>query len=159
MPDFQYREATVDDLPAMARIRAEDWETEEYWMNRISGYLTGDHNPQQALGPRIIYVALDGEVIAGFIAGHLTQRYACSGELEWINVIESYKRKGIASNLFRLLASWFIFHKAYRVCVDVDPTNLNARKFYKRHSATELNKYWLVWDDIRGIRGEEKDFG
>jgi hypothetical protein len=36
--------------------------------------------------PRVSYVAFEQGLIVGFIAGHLTRRYGCDGELEWINV-------------------------------------------------------------------------
>ena len=143
-----YREANKSDIPTISKIRAAIWESEDFWNNRISGYLNGEHNPQQALKPRIIYVALDGDKIVGFIAGHLTRRYECNGELEWVNVIEEYQKKGIASKLLGLLASWFIVQKSYCICVDVDPANTIARNFYKRLGATDLNKHWLVWEDI-----------
>ncbi|HEY0433326.1 MAG TPA: GNAT family N-acetyltransferase, partial [Chitinophagaceae bacterium] len=71
--------------------------SEAYWMHRLSGYLAGTHNPQQALPPRILYVASIEEQIVGFIAGHLTKRHACAGELQWIDVLEHHRRSGIAS--------------------------------------------------------------
>jgi hypothetical protein len=71
----------------MSRIRATEWGAEEYWVNRITGYLDGTHNPQKALPQRVIYVAIQEESVVGFIAGHLTERFHCDGELEWINVV------------------------------------------------------------------------
>jgi GNAT superfamily N-acetyltransferase len=143
-----YREAEKSDVAAMARIRAAEWETEEYWTARISGYMECKLHPQQALMPRVTYVALDGDSIVGFISGHLTRRYKCDGELEWINVIPERRGSGISSELFRRLAAWFVWQKASRICVDVEPANTAARRFYMRHGAGELNKHWLVWNDI-----------
>ena len=54
---------------AMARIRTEGgWEggTSE---DRMARYLAGEHHPQHALPPRIIYVALQGDSLVGYIAG------------------------------------------------------------------------------------------
>src|SRR5580698_7715360 len=102
-----YREATLADVPGMAQVRAGDWESEEYWRERIPFYLTGQSHPRQALGPRIAFVCLDDDVVAGFIAGHLTQRFGCDGELEWISVRPQYRRHRVASGLLRLLAGWF----------------------------------------------------
>jgi len=87
MRPVHYRLAEKSDIPAIARIRAAEWETEEYWRVRISRYLNCELHPQQALMPRVSYVALEAESLVGFIAGQLTRRYACDGELEWINVI------------------------------------------------------------------------
>jgi GNAT superfamily N-acetyltransferase len=154
-PVLQYRQAIISDIPAMAGIRAAVWGTEEYWHDRISGYLAGTHHPQQALAPRIIYVASENDTITGFIAGHLTRRYNCTGELEWINIVPQHQKKGIAGSLIKLLASWFIHQNSFRVCVDVDPGNTIARNFYKQHGATDLNEHWLVWEDIRIVNQPE----
>ena len=104
--------------------------------------------------PRINYVALEGESLVGFVAGHLTRRYACHGELQWINVVPEWRGKEIASELLRRLAAWFAEQKASRICVDVDPANTAARRFYTRHGAEDLNPHWLVWNDIKVVLGE-----
>ena len=148
-----YRDADKSDVPAMARIRAEEWETEEYWRVRISRYLDRELHPQQALMPRVIYVALEGDSVVGFIAGHLTRRHVCDGELEWINVIPARRGSRVALELLRLLAAWFVERKASRICADVDPANTAARRFYTRHGARNLNQHWLVWNDIKVVLG------
>ena len=154
MLTVEYRQACRSDVPAMAHIRAAEWGEEEYWRERIRGYLDGEHHPQQALMPRVIYVALEGDALVGFIAGHLTRRYACEGELEWINVVPGNRGNGTAAELLRLLAQWFMEHKARRICVDVDPANSAARGFYRKHGATDLNRQWLVWDDISMVMAD-----
>lgn len=153
MSTVYYRRADKSDIPAMARIRAAEWGSDEYWRTRISRYLDCELHPQQALMPRISYVSLEDHSLAGFIAGHLTRRYGCDGELEWINVIPECRGTGIASGLLRLLAAWFVEQKASRICVDVDPTNAAARRFYTRHGAEYLNEHWLVWNDIKVVLG------
>jgi ribosomal protein S18 acetylase RimI-like enzyme len=145
----EYRQADESDVPAMAQIRAAEWGIEECWKNRILGYMRCELHPQQALKPRIIYVALQGVSMVGFIAGHLTTRYGCDGELQWINVVAENRSSGTASELLRILAKWFVQQGKLRICVDVDPANLRARKFYMKHGAEELNKHWLVWNDIK----------
>lgn len=135
----------------MARIRAAEWETEEYWINRISAYLAAELHPQQALKPRAGYVSYKESSLIGFVAGHLTRRHSCDGELEWINVIPEHRGSGVASELLRLLAGWFVSQSAFRICVDVQPENIAARKFYKRNGAEELNTHWLVWPDIGAV--------
>jgi ribosomal protein S18 acetylase RimI-like enzyme len=149
-----YRQVERSDIPALARIRAKEWETEEYWKIRISRYLDCETHPQQALTPRAIYTALEGDTFVGFIAGHLTHRHSCDGELEWINVIPERRGSGIASGLLRHLAAWFVTQKASRICVDVDPANAAARRFYQRHGADNLNEHWLVWNSINIVLGE-----
>jgi ribosomal protein S18 acetylase RimI-like enzyme len=146
-----YRPSQAADIPAMARIRAREWGSFDYWTSRIAGYLEGESNPQRALPPRTCYVAVDESSVVGFVAGHLTRRYDCEGELEWINVIPERRGAGIASELLRLLAGWFVEQKALRVCVDVEPSNAVARAFYARHRAETLNEHWLVWNDISKV--------
>jgi GNAT superfamily N-acetyltransferase len=144
-----YRPSESADVAAMARIRAAEWGGVEYWEQRISGYLAAERNPRHALAARACYVAMHESGLAGFAAGHLTRRYGCDGELEWINVIPEWRGTGVATGLFRLLANWFIQQKAFRVCVDVEPSNTTARAFYARNGAEKLNRHWMVWNDIR----------
>jgi ribosomal protein S18 acetylase RimI-like enzyme len=151
MPALQYRQATESDIPTLAKIRSGNWGTEEFWNSRIEGYFRGQTHPQHALIPRIMYAVEDGGAIIGFIAGHLTTRYHCHGELQWIDVIPEYRRKGAASGLLKLLASWFVERSARKICVDVDPANMIARNFYRSNGAEDLNEHWLVWEDITVI--------
>src|SRR5882724_6461313 len=116
MTSLNYRAADLSDVPAMARLRALEWETEAYWTGRISGYLRREVNPQLSLQARAIYVALDGVALVGFAAGHLTRRYGCEGELEWINVAPERRGAGVAAGLLRTLAAWFVEQGVHRVC-------------------------------------------
>src|SRR5580693_5117995 len=151
MPAVHYRQIERSDIPAMARIRAAEWESETYWNDRISRYLDCELHPQHALMTRVIYVASEGDSLVGFIAGHLTRRHKCDGELEWINVIPERRGSGAASGLLRLLAAWFVEQKALRICVNVDPANTAAQRFYRKHGAETLNEHWLVWNNITAV--------
>lgn len=159
MKPLLYREARDSDIPAMARIRAAEWETEEYWQRRISAYLRGELHPRDALRPRISYVCCDQDSLVGFIAGHLTRRHSCQGEVEWINVVPACRGNGIASELLRRLAAWFVEQKATRVCVDVEPSNSIARRFYAGHGAEDLKPHWMVWDDIKLVLEKPRPSG
>src|SRR5690242_11435475 len=76
-----FREATSIDVRAMEQCRMEDPEAGEA-DRRMAAYLDGRHHPGQALAPRVAYVAeVEGRVV-GYIAGHLTRRYSCGGELQ-----------------------------------------------------------------------------
>lgn len=149
MPEIVYRQAIKDDIPVLAALRSANWENQVYWKERIAAYMDGTHHPQQALLPRVVFVAGDDEKIIGFIAGHLTRRYQCDGELEWIDVDMAYRRQGIASALIKLLAAWFIERQAYKICID--PGNAAARKFYNANGAVALNDHWMFWNDIRMV--------
>lgn len=144
-----YREASKSDVSAMARIRAASWGDEEYWKKRILGYMECEIHPRQALHPRVSFLATEEEAVVGLIAGHLTQRHACQGELEWIDVVAARRGSGIAYGLLTRLAQWFVKQNALRICVDVQPSNAVARRLYRKHGAEDLNPHWMVWKDIR----------
>lgn len=148
MSRIRYREGSATDVTEMAQIRAEGGWTggaSAEWMAR---YLAGTHHPQRARAARRVYVADDGRRIVGFVAGHLTDRFDCDGELQWLYVIPARRGGEIASELLRHLAEWFLENQAQRICVNVDSENRIARRFYERRGARALNQHWLVWDDV-----------
>jgi ribosomal protein S18 acetylase RimI-like enzyme len=154
MSTILYRQAEPVDIPAMGRLRAQRASREEYWTDRITRYFEGEHNPQMALPPRIGYVAVEGETVIGLITGHLSRRYSCDGEVQWIHVAPEHRRSGVASELLRLLARWFVAQNAFKICVDVDPSNEAGLRFYMKHGASVLNPHWLIWNDIRVVAEE-----
>ncbi|HJZ72988.1 MAG TPA: GNAT family N-acetyltransferase [Vicinamibacterales bacterium] len=143
---LQYRRATVADVPRMARSRESD-ATAGPADPRMAAYLDGRHHPRLALEPRVAYVALEGDAVVGYIAGHLTTRYDCDGELQYLFVAREHRRQGVASALLRLLRGWFGEHHAVRICVDVEPGNVAGRAFYAANGATPLNSGWLVFTE------------
>ena len=145
--ELTFREATVADVPSLMRSRAADpeWGPAD---PRTALYLEGKHHPQYALPPRSVFAAWKGEFVVGYIAGHLTERFNCQGELQYLWVAIDHRRSGVANRLFQLQALWFVEQNAFRVCVDVLPDNAQARSFYLRNGAEELNPNWLVWNDI-----------
>jgi GNAT superfamily N-acetyltransferase len=148
MPAIIIRSATDCDIPAMVDLRAREWETAAYWQTRITAYLSGQLSPQQALPARAAFVAAAPDArVVGFVAGHLTKRFACDAELEWLNVAESHRGQGLAGRLVAAMATWFIAQNAIRVCVD--PGTALARRLYARLGTQPLNPHWLYWPDIR----------
>jgi GNAT superfamily N-acetyltransferase len=93
-----------------------------------------------------MWMASDGQSPIGYVAGHLTRRFGCDGELQWIYVVPQYRRTQVGSKLLGFLAGWFLERGAHRICVDVGDDE--ARAFYKRHRAVELNRHWMVWNNI-----------
>ena len=142
------REAVPDDVPTMAQIRAAGAWTGGAAADVMARYLAGEHHPQHALAPRAMFVAVYGESLLGFIAGHHTRRFECRGELQWLFVPVEQRGTGLADRLFERMALWFASHEAVHVCVNVEPRNIAARRFYARHGARDLNSYWMVWSDI-----------
>jgi RimJ/RimL family protein N-acetyltransferase len=141
------RPATPADIPHMAAIRALEWETESFWTRSITLYLTGEHSPREALRDRAAFVALVGDELIGFVAGHRTRRHSCDGELQWLNIAPTHRGRGIADQLIARMGEWFVEQNAFRICVDVQPQNLAARKVYARCGAVPLNPHWMVWED------------
>jgi hypothetical protein len=60
---ISYREAAMPDIPALAGIHSKNGGSETFWNNRITGYINCTHHPQQALKPRIIYIAMEEQKI------------------------------------------------------------------------------------------------
>jgi GNAT superfamily N-acetyltransferase len=156
------RRAEERDIPAMAALRAEAWESQEYWITRVGAYLAGRIAAKEALPEHAMFVAEIDGAIAGFVAGHRTTRHGCQGELEWINVTRTRRGSGIAASLLAAMAAWFVERGALRVCVNAEPGNAVARAFYAKHSAADLKPHWMVWKDMRVAlvnSGEAGDVG
>lgn len=143
-----YDVAAASDVAALAALRSAG-EAGGASAERMARYLAGTHHPQQALKPRVIYMASAEARPIGYVAGHLTKRYGCDGELQWIYVAPDYRGSGVAAELLRLLAVWFSEHDAARVCVDVG--DVSGRRFYEKFGAEPLNEHWMVWTDIGAV--------
>ena len=115
---------------------------------RIRLYLLGEHHPQLAKPPRVAFLATDGDRLVGFIAGHLTTRHDCDGELQWALVAPEDRGGPAATLLWENLRRWFVTQTAHRICVNVDPENLPARRFYARMGAAEKSSHWMIWSDV-----------
>ncbi len=141
------------DVPEMVRCRAGD-STIGPADPRMALYLEGKHHPQHALAPRVMFICMDGDLAVGYIGGHLTRRYDCDGELQYLYVVPQQRRTGIASELLTRLAQWFSERDASRICVDVEPDNTAARAFYARQGAVDLSAHWMEWTDITAASGD-----
>ena len=111
-------------------------------------YLEGRHHPHLALEPRTVWVAESGEEVIGYVGGHLTRRFDCDGELQYLYVAPPYRRRGVAVTLVRHLARWFLEQHAHRICVNVNAQSPGALPFYRHLGAEELRPHWMVWSDI-----------
>jgi ribosomal protein S18 acetylase RimI-like enzyme len=147
---FSYRRAGVKDLPAIARSRADDPDAGPA-DERMAAYLDGSHHPHQALAPRASFVCEVSGVVVGYIAGHLTTRHRCDGEVQYLYVAPAHRRTGVAAHLLSLQAEWFVEQGARKVCVNADPDNTAAIAFYTRRGATPLGRAWFVWADIGAL--------
>ena len=151
MSAMRYRLVEPADVPRLAGMPRAG-EAGGASVDRMRRYLAGEHHPQQALAPRAMWVAETDEVPVGYAAAHLTRRFDCAGELQWIYVVPDQRRAGVATALLRLAAVWLLAQGARRVCVDVGDDA--ARPFYRRRGATELDRHWMVWEDIASALNE-----
>jgi ribosomal protein S18 acetylase RimI-like enzyme len=140
-----YRRAELSDVPAICRL-PQPGEAGGDPEDRMTLYLKGEHHPQKALPPRAMWIAEQDGAPIGYIAGHLTLRFECDGELQWIYVVRENRRSHVASSLVQLLAGWFVEREARRICVDVGDES--ARPFYRQLGAFALRPHWMVWEDI-----------
>ena len=115
---------------------------------RMTAYFRGLHHPQQALLPRIGYIALSDKAPVGYSAGHLTTRFGYTGELQYLFVAQPYRRRGIGRRLVQELARWFIAQRAATVCVCVDSESEAAAPFYTSLGAKPFKPHWYAWEDI-----------
>jgi GNAT superfamily N-acetyltransferase len=145
-----FRAATASDADAMARCRLSD-PARGAPDPRVAAYLDGRHHPQQALAPRTAFLALHGDEVVGYIAGHRTERFGYEGELQYLFVAPRYRRRGVATSLLRRLAAWFGEEGVNRVCVNVDPDSPAAALFYAAHGAMPLGPYWSAWEDVAEV--------
>jgi GNAT superfamily N-acetyltransferase len=159
MTGIRYREATASDIEEMAQIRTDGGWTGGASAERMGRYLAGTHHPQQARAARRAYVAEDSGRMVGFVAGHLTARLECDGEVQWLYVIPARRGGEIATGLLARMAAWFLDQHARRICVNVEPENRVARRFYQRRGARALNQHWLVWDDVTDALAKRVGFG
>jgi GNAT superfamily N-acetyltransferase len=143
MAEVLYRRAELADMPHLVGLPRKG---EAGGDHRMAQYLAGEHHPQHALPPRALWMAIAGDLPVGYVAGHLTRRFGCDGELQWIYVVPDHRRTRVASALLGLLVDWFIENGARRICVDVGSEE--SRPFYLHHGALELSRHWMVWDDI-----------
>lgn len=152
MTAVHYYRATSADVIAMAQCRLGDPAAGPA-DTRMAAYLEGRHHPQQALLPRVAYVARADEAVVGYIAGHRTGRFGCDGEVQYLYVAPGTRRQGIGTGLLQRLGEWFRAEGAARVCVNVDLESPAARPFYARHGARVLEPfpYWYVWSDIAQV--------
>jgi len=149
--NIRFRAATAADVPAMAACRLTDPAAGPA-DPRMAAYFDGTHHPQEALSPRIGHVALAGEAVIGYIAGHLTTRHGCAAEVQYLFVAPEFRRQGVATALLRLLAAWFVTRAALKVCVCMDADSPAAKPFYASTGASPFRRLWYGWDDISALR-------
>ena len=148
------RKATLADVTAMSECRRIDAGGVD---ERMPAYFRCEHDPHQALMPRVGFLAESGGRVVGYIAGHLTTRHGADGELQYLYVLSHVRRRGIGTRLIRALADWFCGQGARTVCVGVDADSPAAIPFYRALGARPLSDekpLWYVWRNVAAVQTE-----
>jgi GNAT superfamily N-acetyltransferase len=154
VPGVSFRVATSADVPAMVACHVTDDGVIPY-DPRMAAYLDGKSHPQQALPQRVGYIAFAESAVIGYIAGHLTTRNDCAGEVEYLFVSPKYRRRRIGTMLLRLLATWFTEQGARRVCAPIaNDSPPEAKPFYEHAGAAPLRRFWYGWEDVSVVAGD-----
>ena len=141
------RPARSEDVADIATMFSSKWRRPEFWERQILQYLSGRHSPERALETRMAFVALRCDRIVGLAAGHLTRRFGCQGELQWIRVAQG-EDSALYKQLFAIIANWFAHEKANRICVNVYNKNQETRRLYSAFGARPLGQHWMTWNDF-----------
>jgi GNAT superfamily N-acetyltransferase len=110
----------------------------------------------QAISPvgskteRLVLKALRDGALVGFIAGHLTSRYAMDSEIQSFYVLRDHQRKGVGSALLAALADWLVGQGVRSLCVGIAAEN-PYRAFYLKRGARYLNDHWMYWSDVSAL--------
>ena len=155
--DYTIVEADIDDVESIVDVTFQSFEDafnkpfymeREAAVHRWKAYIRKEHHPRDAKDPRVIYIAIIGGKIVGFVAGHLTERFGLDGELQSIYIHPEYQQLGLGTQLVIALAKWFKKWNAKAVCVDHKD---GSEGFYIKLGA-HLNEHgWLVWDNFFDI--------
>lgn len=147
---YEILEAGPSDAGIITDVSIRSYEDafgEAFYMEREAAvrrgerYMRGEHHPRHAKDPRIVYAAMAGGEMAGFIAGHLTERFGLEGELQSIYVLPGHQRQGLGTQLVIALARWFEKWEARQVCVDHAG---ESEHFYLTLGARPNGRGWLV---------------
>ena len=153
-PVILYGVASTLDVPTMLRARDAD-PAAGPGDERMGAYLEGTHHPNRALPPRTAWIATTDAEVVGYVGGHLTRRFDCDGELQYLYVSPRFRRNGVGYTLVLHLARWFREQGARRVCVNVNSDSPAALPFYQSLGAEELQPHWMVWPDITVVIAKE----
>jgi len=153
------RAAAATDAPAIARVRIDAWRS-TYRGMIPDAYLDGmsvDESEshwrrilQAAPGRFSVFVAVEGEAVVGFAAGHMLEppKLGCDAELSAIYLRADRRRTGIGRRLAGTVAAAQRGHGATALLTWVIAGNRPARAFYEALGAELLVEQPFQWDGI-----------
>lgn len=108
-------------------------------------------SPKSSKPERVILKAVIDSHIAGYIAGHLTNRYEMDAEIQSFYILINYQRNGIGKSLLMKFVEWLNGHQAKRLCVGIAKGN-KYQAFYLKFGGKHLNEHWIYWDDLNVLQ-------
>jgi GNAT superfamily N-acetyltransferase len=153
------RVAAPADAPAIARVRVDAWRS-TYRGMIPDAYLDGMSVAESeahwrrileaAPGRFSVFVAVEGDEVVGFAAGHVLDpaKLGCDAELSAIYLTAGRRRTGIGRRLAGTVAAAQRGHGATALLTWVIAGNRPARAFYEALGAELLVEQPFQWDGI-----------
>jgi GNAT superfamily N-acetyltransferase len=129
----------IDAIEIDYDIRLYRWET----------YFNGT-SPASSKPPRVIYKAVTGGTIIGYIAGHLTNRYGLDAEIQSFFITKEYQRNGTGKQLLKMFLEWLLIQRVKSLCAGINPVN-KYQAFYLKYGGKYLNEHWIWWEDVEEL--------
>jgi GNAT superfamily N-acetyltransferase len=126
----------IDEVDTSAPIRQYRWET----------YFAGD-SPESSKPERVVFKAMVGDKMIGYIAGHLTTRYGKDAEIQSFYLLKKHQRKGFGAQMLAHFINWLKPYHVKTLCVGVRSNN-PYQQFYLKHGGIHFNEHWIGWDDV-----------
>jgi len=153
------RVAAPADAPAIARVRIDAWRSTyrgmipDAYLDGMSVVESEAHWRRilQAVPGRFsVFVAVEGEEVVGFAAGHMLDppKLGCDAELSAIYLTADRRRTGIGRRLAGTVAAAQRGHGATALLTWVIAGNRPARAFYEALGAELLVEQPFQWDGI-----------
>ena len=162
---FIIREATAEDIPALATLHVKTW-SDTYW--HVKNPPTYEIREWQwrdqfrlSDGTWFCFVVekQNGELI-GFAKGKKHKQndlVGYSGELNKIYLLRQYQRLGLGRNLVGLVVRQFLNNGISTMSLYADPGNSSCRFFEKLGGENliepngKVNYSWYVWKDLKKL--------
>ena len=145
------RPAVINDLPAIKELWKEmmDYhrERDEYFSRSEEGHERfGEFVRRNIESPEwLVMVAIDSSKVIGFSMGTIESyppvyQHSHHGYIATIVITESYRGKGLGSQLFDRMVPWFREHGVNRIEIEVASANEISQAFWTRMGFREYMK-------------------
>jgi len=153
------RSATPADATAIAEVRVNAWRTTYKGMIPDAYLAAMKIEDSAALWEKIltaapdatsVFVAVEGDTVVGFAAGHMLgePKHGLDAELSAVYLVNAAQRTGIGQRLVATVAAAQRAHGAHGLIVWVIAGNKPARAFYEKLGAELLIEQPFTWDGM-----------